>query len=80
MINNSNALKLWNSLLTLDVHACGLASRDILRLEMCYCLYGNDINDETTPIDANLGWITKLNKKNFIGKEALINKILLFKR
>jgi len=41
----------------------GLGARDTLRLEMGYCLYGNDINDETSPIEAGLGWITKLDKK-----------------
>jgi len=73
MVDNSNALDLWKRFLALDVNACGLASRDILRLEMCYCLYGNDINDKTTPTSANLGWVTKLNKKDFIGREAIIN-------
>jgi aminomethyltransferase len=47
----------------------GLAARDTLRLEMGYCLYGNDIDDTTSPLEAGLGWITKLSKENFIGKE-----------
>ena len=72
MIENDNALNLWNDLLELNIAPCGLASRDILRLEMCYCLYGNDLNDKTTPISANLGWVTKLEKENFLGKDALI--------
>jgi|TARA_B100000780_G_scaffold97258_1_gene67809 aminomethyltransferase len=50
----------------------GLAARDTLRLEMGYCLYGNDINDLTNPIEAGLKWITKTNK-NFIGKEKIID-------
>jgi aminomethyltransferase len=41
---------------------CGLGCRDTLRLEKGFCLYGNDINDETSPIEAGLGWITKFNK------------------
>jgi aminomethyltransferase len=41
----------------------GLAARDTLRLEMGFCLYGNDINDTTSPIEAGLGWITKFNKE-----------------
>ena len=48
----------------------GLAARDTLRLEMGYCLYGNDINDSTSPIEAGLGWITKFSK-DFVNAEAL---------
>ena len=48
----------------------GLAARDTLRLEMGYCLYGNDINDETSPLEAGLGWITKFTK-DFVNSEAL---------
>ena len=51
----------------------GLAARDTLRLEMGYCLYGNDINDTTSPLEAGLGWITKFNK-DFINAEALKNQ------
>jgi aminomethyltransferase len=48
----------------------GLAARDTLRLEMGFCLYGNDINDTTSPIEAGLGWITKFTpEKNFIDKD-----------
>jgi aminomethyltransferase len=48
----------------------GLAARDTLRLEMGYCLYGNDIDDSTSPLEAGLGWITKLTKE-FVGKEQI---------
>jgi len=48
----------------------GLAARDTLRLEMGFCLYGNDINDTTSPLEAGLGWITKFNK-DFVNSEAL---------
>lgn len=55
-----------------DIKPVGLAARDTLRLEMGYCLYGNDINDSTSPIEAGLGWITKFNEgRNFIDREVL---------
>jgi len=52
--------------------AVGLGCRDTLRMEMKYCLYGNDIDETTNPIEAGLGWITKLAKPEFIGKSAII--------
>lgn len=54
------------------VQPAGLGARDTLRLEMGYCLYGNDVNETTNLFEAGLGWITKLNKEKFIGKEALL--------
>ncbi len=50
----------------------GLGARDTLRLEMGFCLYGNDIDATTNPLEAGLGWITKLTKGDFIGKAALV--------
>ena len=55
-----------------DIQPVGLAARDSLRLEMGFCLYGNDIDQTTNPLEAGLGWITKLNKEDFIGKEKLV--------
>lgn len=49
----------------------GLGARDTLRLEMGFCLYGNDINDDTSPLEAGLGWITKLKKGDFIGSDKI---------
>jgi aminomethyltransferase len=70
------AEKIWNAIFevgaTSNIKPIGLAARDTLRLEMGYCLYGNDIDDKTSPLEAGLGWITKLNKTtNFIAKEIL---------
>ena len=48
-----------------------MAARDSLRLEMGFCLYGNDIDQTTNPIEAGLGWITKLKKDKFIGQDAI---------
>lgn len=66
--------KLWGALLEegkeLGVKPCGLGARETLRLEMGFCLYGNDIDETTTPLEAGLGWITKLDT-DFIGSQAL---------
>ncbi|MBN1150794.1 glycine cleavage system aminomethyltransferase GcvT [candidate division WOR-3 bacterium] len=73
-----NSRFLWNRILDvgekLSVNPVGLGARDILRLEMCYCLYGNDITKNTTPIEAGLGWVVKLDKKDFLGKEVLLRQ------
>ncbi len=66
--------QIWDELMAdtnADIQLCGLAARDTLRLEMGYSLYGNDIDDQTSPLEAGLGWITKLRKKDFIGKNVL---------
>ena len=77
-VNNVDAIKLYNLLIEtgkyLDIKPIGLAARDTLRLEMGYCLYGNDINDTTNPIEAGLKWATKTNK-DFIGKTHVVNSI-----
>ena len=71
---NNDAESIWNSVLDagkdFGIKPIGLAARDTLRLEMGYCLYGNDINDSTSPIEAGLGWITKFSK-DFINAEEL---------
>lgn len=65
-VKNADAKKLWDAVLEagaeFDILPVGLGARDTLRLEMGFCLYGNDINDETSPIEAGLGWITKFTK------------------
>ena len=63
----------WKKLLDLNVKPCGLAARDVLRLEVCYPLYGHELSDEITPLDAGLGWTVKLTKEDFIGKSALMD-------
>ena len=70
---NADAVKLWHALVGPggEVKPVGLGARDSLRLEMAYPLYGNDIDDETTPLEAGLGWIVKLKKPDFVGKAAL---------
>lgn len=56
------------------IQPIGLGARDTLRLEMGFCLYGNDIDDTTSPLQASLGWITKLDKGNFIQRDALLQE------
>jgi aminomethyltransferase len=72
----STAQNVWNTIMDagrdFDIQPIGLGARDTLRLEMGYCLYGNDIDSSTNPLEANLGWITKLDKGNFIGRDALL--------
>jgi aminomethyltransferase len=51
----------------------GLGARDTLRLEMGFCLYGNDIDQKTNPVEAGLGWITKTDKGSFIGRDAILS-------
>ncbi len=55
----------------LGIGPVGLGARDTLRLEMGFCLYGNDIDETTNPLEAGLGWITKLQKGQFVGKDAI---------
>jgi aminomethyltransferase len=67
------ALKIWNDLVEAGAVPCGLGSRDSLRLEAGLNLYGNDIDDDTNPLDARLRWVVKFKKEGgFIGKEALV--------
>jgi aminomethyltransferase len=69
----SFAERMWNLLVgTGEVTPCGLGARDSLRLEMGMALYGNDIDDTTTPLEANLGWLVKLQKGEFVGRNALV--------
>lgn len=74
--NEVVAKELWEKIFEagkeFDIQPVGLAARDSLRLEMGFCLYGNDIDQTTNPLEAGLGWITKLSKQNFIGREALL--------
>lgn len=77
--SHSTIKALWQKLMSLKVTPCGLAARDVLRLEVGYPLYGHELNDELNPYDAGLGWAVKHTKTNFIGKEALTPKTSKFK-
>ena len=74
---NCEGEKIWDAIFEagkeFGIQPIGLGARDTLRLEMGYCLYGNDINDTTSPLEAGLGWITKFSDdKNFIGRDILL--------
>jgi aminomethyltransferase len=68
-------VRLWDAIMDAGrgcgIGPVGLGARDTLRLEMGYCLYGNDIDQTTNPLEAGLGWITKVDKGDFLGRPAL---------
>jgi aminomethyltransferase len=64
----------WDALLEAGVKPCGLGARDTLRLEARLSLYGNDLDETTTPLEAGLGWVVKLEAADFIGKPALLRQ------
>jgi len=73
-----DAIKVWNAVLEagrdLGIQPCGLGARDTLRLEAGMCLYGNDIDENITPLEAGLSFVVKLKKERFIGKDALLKQ------
>jgi aminomethyltransferase len=75
---SQDAVKLWDTLLTAgapeQIQPCGLGCRDSLRLEMAYRLYGSDMDDQSTPFEAGLAWVVKLDKGEFIGRAALLRQ------
>ncbi len=72
---NDQVEQIWDKVMEagadFGIKPIGLAARDTLRLEMGFCLYGNDIDDTTSPLEAGLGWITKLAKEDFVDKDFL---------
>lgn len=74
--DEQTAKSIWEAIFNagkeFDIQPIGLAARDSLRLEMGFCLYGNDIDQTTNPLEAGLGWITKLKKQNFTAKDVLL--------
>ena len=72
----AEAPRVWDALLEAGrdrgLLPAGLGARDTLRLEAGFSLYGNDLTDETTPLEAGLGWVTKLDKGDFVGRDALV--------
>lgn len=70
-VARDDAPTVWRALLERDVQPIGLGARDTLRMEAKLCLYGNDIDEQTTPLEAALGWTVKLDAGPFVGSEAL---------
>lgn len=76
MFDPRYSAKIWQAIMNagqeFDIEPIGLGARDTLRLEVKYCLYGNDIDQTTNPLEAGMGWITKLDKGEFIGRDKLM--------
>jgi aminomethyltransferase len=75
MVAPEIGIQLWDALLASGVTPCGLGARDTLRLEAAMCLYGQEISDTTTPLEAGLGWLVHLDTKgDFIGRDVLVRQ------
>lgn len=74
----ARAVDVWDELLergrALGLGPAGLGARDTLRFEVCFCLYGHELGEDTSPLEAGIGWTVKLRKPRFIGKEALVRQ------
>jgi len=77
-VPNGDTVMVWEELLArgedLGVSPIGLAARDTLRFEVCYCLYGHELEEDVTPLEAGIGWAVKLKKEEFVGREALLKQ------
>ena len=71
---NAAAVTVWRAILERGARPVGLAARDMLRTEMGYALYGHEISEDVTPVEARLMWITKLDKGDFLGREAVARR------
>jgi aminomethyltransferase len=78
-VQPKQAEQVWNALLEagreFNIQPCGLGARDTLRLEAAFPLYGHELDDQISPLEAGLGWSIKLNKEDFVGKSALVEKL-----
>ncbi len=66
---------IWDTLLNVNVAPCGLGVRDILRIEMKYCLYGHELNEDINPIQAGLSWVLDKKKNNYIGEDSILSEL-----
>ena len=74
IVPGEHARKLWDAIVEAGAKPCGLGARDTLRLEAAYPLYGNDIDETTSPLEAGLEWAVVLDKGEFVGREALVTQ------
>jgi aminomethyltransferase len=74
MVAASQAVELWEDLLARGARPCGLGARDTLRLEAAMPLYGHELNEDIDPLQAGLGWAVKMDKGDFIGRDALTRR------
>ena len=77
-VDSDSAMGVWQALVesgrSAGLRPAGLGARDSLRLEMGYALYGNELDEEHTPLEAGLGWLTKIDKGDFLGRDALVKQ------
>jgi aminomethyltransferase len=77
-VDSKKAVQLWNLLIKsgekFGIEPCGLGARDTLRLESALPLYGHELNDQTSPLEAGLGWSVKLEKGDFLGRDAMLHQ------
>jgi aminomethyltransferase len=74
MLTAEQGVQLWEELVRRGARPCGLGARDTLRLEAGMPLYGHELSEEIDPLQAGLGWAVKLDRGDFIGKEALVKR------
>src|SRR5438105_11348637 len=74
MLASANVLPLWEELVRRGIKPCGLGARDTLRLEAAMPLYGHELDEETDPFQAGLAWAVKLDKGDFVGRDALLRR------
>jgi len=74
IVSAEQGRQVWDELLNRGAKPCGLGARDTLRLEAAMPLYGHELNEEIDPFQAGLGWAVKLDKGDFVGREALVRK------
>lgn len=79
-VPNEIIYEVWEKIMDAGAQPCGLVARDVLRLEACYPLYGNELSDDLSPLETGLKWTVKMEKSNFVGKSALAERERKYKQ